>query len=58
MSPVVTVTTEPSVIPQVPSTTYYEQIAAEFMKALDQMSAVIPRIERRKRSPRSSSGRT
>ena len=42
---VITVTADPPVDPQTPTTTHYQQLAADFMNALDQIAAIIPQVE-------------
>lgn len=39
---VITITAEPPVDPQTPTITHYQQVAADFMKAIDEIAAVIP----------------
>jgi hypothetical protein len=41
----IVVTTEPPVSPQTPTVTHYQQLAADFVKALDQIATIIPQLE-------------
>jgi hypothetical protein len=41
----ITVTTQPSVDPETPTQTYYQQLVDEFMNVFDQMLAIIPKLE-------------
>lgn len=43
--PVITATAEPTADTQIPTTTHYQQVAAEVMKVIDEMAAVIPQTE-------------
>jgi hypothetical protein len=42
----ITVTAEPVVDPQTPTVTHYQERANEFIKALDQISVVVPQVDR------------
>jgi len=41
----IVVTTEPPVSPATPTVTHYQQLAADFIKALDQITTIIPQLE-------------
>ena len=43
--PIITVTIQPPVDPEVPTLTYYQQLAAEIMAVFEQLNALIPKIE-------------
>lgn len=45
MSQVISVTTEPPVDPDTPTPTHYQLLAAELMAVLDQMAAILPKLE-------------
>jgi hypothetical protein len=53
---VINVTTEPAVDSQVPTITHYQQVAAEFLKALDQITATVPQIEEAETGPKINRG--
>ena len=41
----ITVTTDPPVSPITPTVTHYQQLAADFVKALDQIATIIPQLQ-------------
>ena len=45
MTQAITVTTDPPVSPVTPTVTHYQQLAADFINALDQISTIIPQLE-------------
>ena len=45
MAPVITLTIQPPVDPDVPTPTYYQQLAAELMNVFEQLNALIPKLE-------------
>lgn len=49
---VINVTTEPAVDSQVPTITHYQQVAAELLKALDQITSIVPQIEEAEAGPK------
>jgi hypothetical protein len=42
---VITVTTQPTVDPQTPTLTHYQELAAELMSVFDQLAVIIPKLE-------------
>ena len=53
---VINVTTEPAVDNQVPTITFYQEVAAEFLKALDAITAIVPQIEEAEAGPKINRG--
>jgi hypothetical protein len=45
MSQQITVTTEPAVAPAEPVLTHYQQLAGDYIKALEQMAVILPQLE-------------
>jgi hypothetical protein len=45
MSSTITVTTEPPVSPITPTVTHYQQLAVDFIKAIDQISTILPQLQ-------------
>ena len=45
MTQVISVATDPPVSPVTPTVTHYQQVASDFIKALDQISTIIPQLE-------------
>lgn len=45
MTQAITVTTDPPVSPITPTVTHYQQLATDFIKALDQISTIIPQLQ-------------
>src|SRR5689334_17467416 len=45
MAPIITVTIQPPVDPDVPTLTYYMQLASELMNVFDQLNTLIPKMD-------------
>jgi hypothetical protein len=42
---IITVTTQPTIDPQTPTPTHYQQLAADLMSVFDQLAVIIPKLE-------------